>query len=87
MSLLASVGLAHRLSSPRLSILGISRGDDDDDRTEVHEGRDVCPHARFRAGSVVRKAGGWVVYEDGLEDEDEDEYEYIYQEACAPLAR
>ena len=45
------------------------------------------PPARHTRGTVVRKTGGRIVYEDGLEDEDEDEYEYIYQETRPPLAR
>ena len=44
-------------------------------------------HTRSRAGTVVRKTGGRVVYEEGLDDEDEDEYEYIYQATRPPLAR
>ena len=39
-----------------------------------------------RAGSVVGKSGGRIVYEDALDDDEED-YEYIYQETRPPLVR
>ena len=41
--------------------------------------------ARSRAGSVVHRTGGRVVYLDGLEGDGE-EYEYVYQETRPPLA-
>ena len=38
-----------------------------------------------RAGSVVRKTGGLIVYEDGLEHDKNEEYEYIYEDPGQPL--
>ena len=54
-------------------------------RKLVVSGLPPVGRARSRAGSVVRKTGGRIVYEDGLEDDYEEEYEYIYEDPRQPL--
>jgi len=89
MSLLALAGLAHRLSPPRLAILGISP------RARRPRGggsqRFPCPECHqpgmltlVQFQSCART--GRIACGDGMDGEGEDGHEYIYQEARPPLA-
>ena len=80
-----------RAGSPTLIALMLDTGHTSADtimtteRKLVVSGLPLVWRAWSRAGSVVRKTGGLIVYEDGLWHDKNEEYEYIYEDPHQPL--
>ena len=82
---------SRRAGSPTLTAATLDTGHTSADtimtteRKLVVSGLPLIGRARSRAGSVARKTGGRITYEDGLGHDKDEEYEYIYDDLRQPL--